>query len=264
LPSKCLNVLAFALQQSKYSKGRMQDKVGKASAFGVVVRRLLVLALVCACLAYPASRFGVFEWPRAYDPLALPDLREKPGFMAGWQMKAVDLVPEKCAITLNRAGMTAVLKPAKNAGSACAVEGAISVVRFSAARIKAEDMRCAMAARLYAWEYQVLQPAARRLLGEEIAEITHFGSFSCRTIAGRRTMSEHATANAFDISGFRTKSGKLISVKRDWRGTGAQASFLHAARDGLCEWFNATLSPDYNTDHADHFHVDMGWWQTCR
>ena len=52
---------------------------------------------------------------------------------------------------------------------------------------------------------------ARRLRRSRIS-----AQFSCRTIAGRRSMSEHATANAFDISGFKTKSGKLISVKRDW------------------------------------------------
>ena len=77
-------------------------------------------------------------------------------------------------------------------------------------------------------------------------------------------MSEHATANAFDIAGFRTKSGKVISVKRDWNTGKKEDTFLHAARHGLCDWFNATLSPDYNADHADHFHVDMGRWQTCR
>lgn len=77
-------------------------------------------------------------------------------------------------------------------------------------------------------------------------------------------MSEHATANAFDISGFRTASGKLITVKDDWRKTTKEGKFLHVARDGLCNWFNLTLSPDYNADHADHFHVDMGWWRSCR
>lgn len=234
------------------------------STLSLIFRRLLLFAALCVVLAYPASRFGLFEWPRAYDPLALPDLQAVPGLLTPWQMKTVDVVPENCAITLNRAGLTAVLKPPKNVGTACTVEGAISVARFSTARIKAEDMRCALAARLYAWERHVLQPAARRILGEEIAEITHFGSFSCRTIAGRKSMSEHATANAFDISGFRTKSGKLISVKRDWGKATAEGRLLYAARDGLCDWFNATLSPDYNADHADHFHVDMGWWQTCR
>jgi hypothetical protein len=234
------------------------------STFWLVIRRLMLLAAVAVLLAYPASRFGVFEWPRAYDPLALPDLAAKPALMTEWQMRLVDLQPADCALVLQRVGLAVAFKPAKNVGTSCEVSGAIAVSGFSTARIKTEDMRCAMAARLYVWERHVLQPAARRILGEEIVEVLHFGSFSCRTIRGRSSMSEHATANAFDLSGFRTKSGKVISVKRDWNKQTVEDHFLHAARDGLCDWFNSTLSPDYNADHADHFHVDMGWWQTCR
>ncbi len=232
--------------------------------FWLVIRRLMLFATVCVFLAYPASRFGVFDWPRAYDPLALPDVTVKPGFLTAWQMRLVDLQPADCALVLQRAGLAAVMRPAKNVGSSCQVSGAIAVSGFSKARIRSEDMRCGVAARLYVWERHVVQPAARRILGEEIVEVLHFGSFSCRTMRGSSNMSEHATANAFDIAGFRTKSGKVISVKRDWNTGKAEDKFLHAAREGLCDWFNATLSPDYNADHADHFHIDMGAWPTCR
>lgn len=225
---------------------------------------MMLLAAACAVLAYPASRMGLFEWPRAFDPMALPDLTATPGFLTHWQMRLVDLQPAECALVLQRAGLSAVLKPAKNRGSSCEMSEAIAVTGFSTARIRPEAMRCAVAARLYMWERHVMQPAARRILGEEIAEVLHFGSFSCRAIRGSSSMSEHAMANAFDIAGFRTKSGQVISVKRDWARATTESRFLHAARNGLCDWFNATLSPDYNADHADHFHVDMGWWQTCR
>ena len=56
----------------------------------------------------------------------------------------------------------------------------------------------------------------------------------------------------------------MISVKKDWAMGGGNATFLRAVRASLCDWFNVTLSPDYNADHADHFHVDMGWYRTCR
>jgi hypothetical protein len=230
----------------------------------LVFRRLVLIAAACAVLSYPASRHGLFEWPRAYDPLAVPNLAEPPGFLTQWQMKLVDQDPQNCAAAFRLAGKAVALKPEKRASSACVVTGSISVWDFSVAKIKPEDMRCAVAARLYQWERHSLQVAARRELGEGIAEILHFGSFSCRTIRGGSSMSEHATANAFDISGFKTRSGKLISVRRDWGKPTAEGLFLLAARNGLCNWFNATLSPDYNADHADHFHVDMGWWRTCR
>lgn len=230
----------------------------------LVLRRLLLIAAVVILAAYPASRLGVFEWPRAFDPFALPDAAQTPNFLTHWQMRQIDLNAADCAQVLTRAGLPAMLRPARNQGSICEVSGALAMSRLSTARLRTEDMRCAIAARLYMWERHHLQPKARSILGEEIAEILHFGSFSCRTIRGRSGMSQHATANAFDISGFRTKSGKLISVKRDWGKVTPEGVFLSVARNGLCEWFNATLSPDYNADHADHFHVDMGWWKTCR
>jgi hypothetical protein len=234
------------------------------SAISLVSRRLMLLAAACLVLAYPAARLGVFEWPRAYDPLALPDLTQKPRFLTPWQMRTVDYHAPNCVLALQRAGLPSILRPAKNSGTSCEVLDAVTVRAFSQAKIRPEDMRCAIAARLYMWERHHLQPAAKRILGEEITDILHFGSFSCRQIRGGFSMSEHAKANAFDISGFKTKSGKIISLKRDWGKSTPEAALLREARNGLCNWFNATLSPDYNADHADHFHVDMGWWQTCR
>ena len=76
-------------------------------------------------------------------------------------------------------------------------------------------------------------------------------------------MSEHATANAFDISGLRLANGKLISVLASWNTGDKDSEFLHEIRNGFCDYFNLTLSPDYNADHADHFHVDMGWVRGC-
>ena len=77
-------------------------------------------------------------------------------------------------------------------------------------------------------------------------------------------MSEHAMANAFDISGLRLEDGRMISILKAWDGNGYDAEFLHDVRNGLCDYFNLTLSPDYNIDHADHFHVDMGRVRSCR
>jgi hypothetical protein len=252
------------LQHGKYSEGigapmKLHKKMMRR-ALGSLLWATLLLAL----LFYPASRFGIFEWPREYDPFVVPDLRVKPNFLTPWQMKLVDAKPQNCAAAFALAGSAIVLKPPLGAGTSCKVSGAITLSKLSSARLAPEDTRCAIAARLYMWERHLLQPAAQRILGEPIAEILHFGSFSCRTMRGRSSMSEHATANAFDISGFRTASGKLITVKDDWRKATKEGKFLHVARDGLCDWFNLTLSPDYNADHTDHFHVDMGWWRSCR
>lgn len=231
---------------------------------GLIIGRVVLALLLVVVVAYPLSRTGLYEWPRQYDPLALPDLDRKPNFLTPWQMKLIDADAQNCAIALSRTGLSATLQPTRGAGTDCEVAAAVTLSRLSLAKVKAEETRCALAARLYVWERNVLQPEARRIFGEPVSEILHFGSFSCRTMRNRGSMSEHATANAFDISGFRLASGKIVSVKKDWPGSGKEALFLRRARDGLCETFNLTLSPDYNADHADHFHVDMGWWRSCR
>lgn len=130
---------------------------------------------------------------------------------------------------------------------------------------------CPVAAALALWERDVVQPAARRHFDSSVAQIDHAGSYSCRRLYGRAegAFSEHATANAVDILGFRLANGRRVSVLRDWRGDPVEAAFLRDVRAGACDLYSTVLSPDYNVAHADHFHLDqaergaMGW-RLCR
>ena len=129
---------------------------------------------------------------------------------------------------------------------------------------------CPVAAALALWERDVVQPAARRHFGRRVSLISHAGSYSCRRLYGRAAggYSEHATANAFDVTGFRLADGGTISVLRHWPAAGAEAAFLRDVRDGACRLFATVLSPDYNAAHADHLHLDQarrgGGWRMCR
>jgi hypothetical protein len=104
-----------------------------------------------------------------------------------------------------------------------------------------------------------------------VSAVDHFGSYSCRRIYGRSegAWSEHSTANAVDIAGFRLADGRRISILGNWKDGGAEARFLRAVRDGACDLFATVLSPDYNAAHRDHLHFDqaqrgeMGW-RGCR
>jgi hypothetical protein len=224
--------------------------------------QVTMVALVFTVAAYSLSRVGIIDWPTGYDPLALPDLNERPYFLTQTRLKLIDGDGPSCKIALSRAGLNFNPSPSKGIGTQCAIEDAIQMSRMSSAKMVTEETRCNIAARLYMWERNVVQPEALRLFGEGVAEITHFGSYNCRTIRGSHHMSEHSTGNAFDISGFRLRSGKMISVLKNWNG-GLESEFLHVVHDGLCDYFNLTLSPDYNADHKDHFHVDMGWVRGC-
>ncbi|MDP9422474.1 MAG: extensin family protein [Pseudomonadota bacterium] len=130
---------------------------------------------------------------------------------------------------------------------------------------------CPVAAALALWERDVVQPAARRHFGDRVVRIDHAGSYSCRRLYGRAEgrFSEHATADAIDILGFRLANGRRLSVLRDWRGEPADEAFLRDVRDGACDLFATVLSPDYNAAHADHFHLDQAdrgalGWRLCR
>lgn len=229
---------------------------------GKYIYQALFAATVFLAGTYSMSRVGIIDWPAHYDPLALPDLVERPYWLTQVRLKLIDADGQNCRLALSRASVKFKPSEQKISGASCGLQDAVQLSQLASAKIKTEDMRCNIAARLYMWDRNVVQPAASRIFGEAVSEILHFGAYSCRTIRGSNYLSEHATANAFDISGFRLQSGRMISVKSDWRD-GKNSAFLRHVRDGLCDYFNLTLSPDYNADHKDHFHVDMGWVRGC-
>lgn len=258
-----LRVLAGAVQQSNFIVGMGV----KAKSNGMMGRRIVIfgfILLLCLGGAYVSARLGAFNWPREYDPLALPDLDAKPYWLQKAQMKFLDVSGDNCGYALTRSQASFRADPPQLQSAGCYKLNTVTLSRMSSARLQPEETRCAVAARLYLWERNVVQPEAKRRFGDAVVEVMHFGSYNCRLMRHGTTMSEHATANAFDISGFRLKSGKIISVLKDWRDSGARGEFLRRVHYGLCDHFNLTLSPDYNADHKDHFHVDMGLWRRCR
>jgi hypothetical protein len=128
-------------------------------------------------------------------------------------------------------------------------------------------MACPVAAALSMWEWNIVQPAALRHFGSRVATFEHFGTYSCRPIAGSAHLSQHSYARAIDIAGFVLADGRRITVARDWQGDDEKAGFLREVRDGACGLFSTTLSPDYNAAHHDHLHLDeqpRGGWRACR
>ena len=76
-------------------------------------------------------------------------------------------------------------------------------------------------------------------------------------------MSEHAFGKALDIAAFRLVDGRSISVLDDYYDKGAKGAFLREIHQKACDLFDVTLGPDYNADHANHFHLDVGIRRAC-
>lgn len=206
--------------------------------------------------------------PRAYLPWTPLDLDAAPNFITGWKVRAMSVDGSICRNALEMSSAQAALLPDKDVSAQCHIRNRVRLSETAVAQLTPVETRCEIAARLYLWERHVLQPAARKYLRIGVARIHHYDSYSCRAMRTSRgtsgRMSEHATANALDISGFTLANGRQISLLKHWDGDTPEAKFLRAARNGLCRWFNVTLSPDYNRLHADHFHVDMGPFLSCR
>ena len=123
---------------------------------------------------------------------------------------------------------------------------------------KAIDLNCPMTAAVDDWFERIVQPQAEAQLGQPVVGIEHMGSYSCRSIAGQRQMSEHAYMNALDVSGFKLADGRTIRVKSGWRSADAsEANFLRAVGGAACEDFTTVLGPGSDAAHQDHLHLDL-------
>ena len=127
------------------------------------------------------------------------------------------------------------------------------------------NMQCPLSVGVGIWLREV-DRAARERLGQGLARVHHYGSYSCRRMYGRSSgrWSEHAFANAWDVASFELEDGSLVVLQDDWGGGGERAAFLRDAHSAACDVFRVTLGPDYNAAHADHFHIDMGPGSACR
>lgn len=219
----------------------------------------ILLAILAAALIYGRDYVRKHPQDVPWTPLRLED---PIGTFTLRKLVSLSDDPAKCRALLRAAGSADDPAPPRTISPDC---GYSDGMRLDAASGEAAlspagvTVRCPVAAALLIWQRQVLQPAAERQFGQPIARIHSAGSFSCRRVNGRSEgrFSEHATANAIDITGFSLADGARISVIEDWAGTGAEALFLRDVRDGACALFATVLSPEYNAAHADHLHFDQ-------
>lgn len=84
-----------------------------------------------------------------------------------------------------------------------------------------------------------------------VKHVDHLGIFN------NRPPSRHTKAVAIDIAGFTLEDGQTLTLLRDWNHP-TKGLLLRNIRSYFCTQFYTVLSPDYNSAHADHFHMDLG------
>lgn len=224
----------------------------------------LAVWAVIAALGFLAVDAWVPPQHLPWKPLRLDD---PIGAATTVKLMRVSGDPARCRAVLREGGVRIVDQPERRSGEFCSVTNAVAVRGGTTAlRPSGPVMTCPVALSFALWARHSLQPAARAILGSEVAAIEHYGTYACRRIYGQTEgrASEHASANALDVAAFRLRDGRRVTVARDWSDEGPEGSFLRAARDGACRTFGAVLGPEYNAAHRDHLHLDRGRYSVCR
>ena len=203
---------------------------------------LIPLILLSACVDGPTMRRPSVKPVRGLDAAAL----------------------KVCVGKLDRVVARYALLPDQTFSGGCSALGAVQLRDIGVPVTGITAMTCPLAFAFTQWVQSDLQVPAMGEFGSAVVKVETMGTYSCRPIAGTGRLSEHGSANAVDVAAFVLADGRRVSVLNGWSGDEREARFLKSVRASACRRFNTVLSPDYNADHRDHFHFDMGRGPFCR
>ncbi|MEL2242549.1 extensin family protein [Leclercia adecarboxylata] len=218
------------------------------------------------CLILIVAAVAGYRWlPSYYNPFAPLTLDDPPGTLT--QFKLRRLTPEHCDVLLAQANARQLIRTQAVADSTgeCSLSDVVRVRSFGHVSLSSSFLAsCPLALSTALFVDQQARPLTQSLMGSSLSRIDHFGSFACRNIYHRPNArrSEHATAEALDISGFTLENGQRISVLRGWKNARTEP-WLRALLSASCGYFGNALGPDYNAAHANHFHLGMRGFGYC-
>jgi hypothetical protein len=194
--------------------------------------RILALVALCACPPLIASAEG--DAPplpdrnplRPTKPLAAPAVEEKPVLpgeqpTVPWTESEIEAAKAKCKELLTGDPLDyEVLPPIKE--GICGTPAPV-LLRAVGTDPKVTinppaTLSCPMADVLGEWLRDTVQPEAKKLFGSTVIKIQNASSYVCRNRYGGGTtpLSEHALANALDVSEFVLANGERITVLDAW------------------------------------------------
>ena len=207
-----------------------------------------------------------------------------------WSDAEVAAAKAKCTETLSGIGLDFEPLPPIKQGL-CGTPAPIllrSLGRDADAEVEIDPpatVSCELAKALSDW-VDDLQRDAEALLGSTVVKL-RASSYVCRNVYNHADppLSQHALANALDLSELVLASGEHITVREDWHQRYANAelprrnplhltnassslqtvvaslqgksAFIQSAHESACRIFGTVLGPRANRAHHDHFHLDM-------
>jgi hypothetical protein len=232
------------------------------------VRGFVLLFVVGLCSSAVAEK--AIPKPKL-KPALLQDAIVQPYFppeeVGGkWPKTIVDVERRECAHRLK--GLQLTYEPMAPFGqlNGCGAAAAVKVSMVAGVSIvPAAEMTCDLAEAVHGWVTSSLLPNAKAQLKKRVIKINNASAYVCRRRNNATTgkLSEHAKANALDISTLGFDDGSSVNIKGDWSGlkqffrVSTQGNFLRAIRRDACIRFTTVLGPGSDPYHGDHFHIDV-------
>lgn len=177
---------------------------------------------------------------------------------------------KQCENALRRIGVAFSVEEPINGPGPCGHPRPLVVASIKGVELEPEPtMRCEMALGLAKWMVEVVIPSAKLHLDAAPQSMSTAGSYGCRKRRGSSSTkySEHAFANALDISGVSFTDRDRMQIKQRSDSKEATRAFQAAVRGGACAYFTTVIGPMTNAAHADHLHIDMaerrGGYRLC-
>ncbi len=221
-----------------------------------------------------ATGVVLFPWlqqqlPAQYNPFTPLSVTDPPGLITHYKLRRLAQNPVACQAVLDRAqaaGLLSFKKVGSTTGQ-CPLSDAVRIQNFGPVALSSSFLAsCPLAVSTTMFVVQAAAPLANSVLEQKLVRIDHLGSFACRNIYHRAQgrLSEHATADAVDLAGFKMSAGETITVAGSWKETGKTSDYLHQVFSAGCPFMGNIIGPDYNAAHANHFHLGMRWFGFCR
>lgn len=207
--------------------------------------------------------------PPQWNPFTPLQVTDPPGWLTRYKLQRLSAQPQACLAVMRQAreqGRVQFRELPPLRGD-CAIDQPLRITGFGAVSLSSSFLAScpmAVASTLYVTRSDaVLQQAG---IASPLRRIAHVGSYACRNIYHRQTgrRSEHATADAWDVTGFQLANGRWLEVGKNWQQPAQSAAALHALWQSGCATFGNALGPDYNAAHAGHFHLGMRGAGFCR
>lgn len=166
------------------------------------------------------SKSGSKSWPKTV-PEAEAEKNAQDAPPAKWSSEEIATAKARCTAILGRIDAIAIPQEPLKEGN-CGTPAPIQLISIGhnpeVALSPPAIVNCDFAEALQTWMQNDVQPLAQKYFSNKVIKIEVMSSYSCRNAYGRTAskLSEHGLANALDIRGFVTASGRQAYVLEDW------------------------------------------------